>query len=360
MDIYIVSNDGTPELKYTNTISWSDAGNYPNGKMKTLTLTASDKLSDGTYTIYALSHTASDDSGYIIPSFTNENIATIEDYVLEYKSGNDTPEEIFAGSVELTVTDRTFTQEVVLNRQVAGAYFYVYNLPKIEGMTKDSELQLVASDRNDQLVLGNFANTDITGNGNNNGDNVNYVVNGKKSGNASTERVICKAKISDWFSNIEADEKGLVDKSQWISTNEASGRNGKEYVKGSIFSANFIIPFRSVDNQQTLKLILVEGGNELRTWNVNLQTDSDAPKSLSVYGEGGWPTIAETVNETKHYYSIVRNHLYCVGTKNSDGVNTTDLDDTTKDNDPEDLSKGENLTLKVNHNWEVIYKMELE
>lgn len=61
------------------------------------------------------------------------------------------------------------------------------------------------------------------------------------------------------------------------------------------------------------------------------------------------PDLEELANS----YSIVRNHLYTVGTKGTNDYNP-DTDE------PQDLSKGQELILKVNDNWELIHKMEVE
>jgi hypothetical protein len=96
-------------------------------------------------------------------------------------------EEIFAGSYELTVVEgEGFKKPVVLNRQVAGTFGYVNEIPYIADAAK---LRLVASDKNQQLVLGQFANFDLTGNGTGNDANVKYVINGMSS---NTDKVFSR------------------------------------------------------------------------------------------------------------------------------------------------------------------------
>lgn len=382
VDLYIVSTGETPEIVYTyNNDNWQNAATYTNGKMASINLKGNDKLAKGTYKVYALGY--SDDTDYIIPKFGNKNedgnitegetdIATIENYVLNYKEDKNVAEEIFAGSLDLTVgEDRNFSEAIILHRQVAGTYFYVYNLPMIKDLNTECKIQLVASDYNDQLVLGNFATADH-GNGNNSDTDVMYVVNGKKSVNPVGSNVVCEAKIGDWYSAIEEakdkDGNSIVDKANWKGSKEANRKGG--YVKGSIFASNFVMPFKNA-NKQTLTLQIVDkSGNPLRTWNVNLPKAPAAP----IYFDAEISAFTQSSEtEDVHNYSIVRNHLYCVGTKSKINPSTNpenpdpddpDPDDPDPDDPdpeiPQDLTVGQNLTLKVNHNWEVIYHMVLD
>lgn len=386
-------SDNKGKIVYTTAVDWKDASSYNHGKMKTVSLTGNDKLNHGSFKIYAYGY--SNPSDYKEFSFTKDTDFNENGVIAEYTDNKSTPEEIFGGSEDFTVDSDGFSTTLVLNRQVAGAYFYVYNLPMLDGLDTSCKLQLVASDVNDQLVLGCFANYDITGNGTGNDGHINYVVNGKKSAeNISNSKVICEAKISDWYSDIkDANNDGIVDviKTQtdtettyyWITTAEANkegstnSRQGKggAYVKGSVFASNFVFPFQKVDDQQTLTLKLVKSdGTEIHHWNVNLP-QSEFSSTLTAYGTNGFAAV-KSYSESKNYYSIVRNHLYSVGAKTKDGTNPgdnpgdnptpnpEDPDEPTPDpdepNNPQDLSKDQNIILRVNHNWEVIHKMELD
>ena len=82
--------------------------------------------------------------------------------VLKY-TGSSNAEEIFAGSAELSISDKKAgSATVILNRQVAGAFVYLKDIPYFEGATK---IELVASTTNNQLVLGQFANKNFESNG---------------------------------------------------------------------------------------------------------------------------------------------------------------------------------------------------
>jgi len=355
--LFIVNNG---EIVYTETVSdWMTDGvsdKYANGRQKKIVLEGDDKLAPGSYKIYAFGY--SNKSGYDLSPITSlkKKDRYTENITINYNAGNDVPEEIFAGSVDVTVgSDKTFTKSVVLNRQVAGGYVYAYNIPMDKNLDLDSRLELVASDANDQLVLGYFANVDLSSNGENSGNDVKYVVNGSKVGTPST--VICSAKLGDWYTEIrDNDGNGIVDDDAWIATADATDRQGGKYQKGSVFAANFIIPFEKIDGQQTLKLQLVKAdGSIIRFWNINLP---ELATRLFVWDGSDWK-LNSPANETTHTYSIVRNHLYSVGKKTKDG-NPDDPDTPDTPDEPEDLSKSQNINLRVNHNWEVIHKMEVE
>jgi len=122
----------------------------------------------------------------------------------------------------------------------------------------------------------------------------------------------------------------------------------------------------SVTGNSEAEYTISEGtGNEeiLRSWNINLASDDDQLGSDAVNGNYVWtlsqpnyePVQIEgtTMAEERTSYSLVRNHLYSVGEKGTDEWDP-DTDE------PEDLSKGQNLILRVNDNWELIHKMEVE
>ena len=99
----------------------------------------------------------------------------------------------------------------------------------------------------------------------------------------------------------------------------------------------------------------------VKSWRINLSSTDEqlgttaASNHVEVVNAKGIPAVFDGNGYEEKYdsYSIVRNHLYGVGVKSTDGY------DPDKDK-PEDLSKGQTLILKVNDNWELIHKMEIE
>ena len=111
-----------------------------------------------------------------------------------------------------------------------------------------------------------------------------------------------------------------------------------------------------------MELQLLDAENHIiKTWTVSIP-ESDVNK---VAANGATDASASIFN-------VVRNHMYNLGVKPSNG-GKTDPDPGNPDPDPkpdpdpdkpdpdkpEDLSKSQNLILKVNDNWEAIHKMEL-
>lgn len=374
--------DGAGNVKYVTTISnWDKDGSTPyttggHGRQTTIELKGADKLAAGTYKIYAVGYSATSD--YDLTKVTEVKkteegggkYTFSENMVLPIKGGdtNKIGEEIFAGQMKLTVEKgKGFKKPVVLNRQVAGAFAYVKDIPFMKGA---KYLKLVASAQNQSLVLGNFNSFDLTGNGSGNA-NVKYVVNGTNGKSGSETYVISTIDLNKWFTAIK-DEDGdnLIDAGEnWKnpcrpSSSPAAGTY-PTFQKGSAFGGEFVIPFAHVDGKQTLTLQLTKGnGDSLRSWKVNLgSTDVQLNQAITYWNSNWDSTITDTSANT---YSLVRNHLYGIGTRMNDeadpeqpGVDP-DPDPENPNDKPESLNNKQELVLKVNDNWEVIHGMELD
>lgn len=375
--LWICDNDG--KVVYVKEISeWNDnkvstvytTGGH--GRQTTIELTDADKLAAGTYKIYAVGY--SNNSDYTLDAVTSvaKEGTFKENMVLPIKDGatNKIGEEIFAGQMGLTVEQgKGFKEPVVLNRQVAGAFAYVKDIPFMEGARY---LKLMASAQNESLVLGNFNSFDLTGNGSGNGENVKYVVNGT-SGKSDGDYayVISTIDLNEWFTTIK-DEDGdnLIDAGDnWKNPYSSIGEGHPTFQKGSAFGGEFVIPFAHVDGKQTLTLQLTNaGGDVLRSWKVNLgSSDEQLKQTITCWNNSeakDWNTSLS--GESSSTYSLVRNHLYGIGTRMNDeadpeqpGVDP-DPDPEDPDDKPESLNNKQELVLKVNDNWEVIHGMELD
>lgn len=363
--------DGTGNVKYVKEISaWNTddvstvytTGGH--GRQTTIELTDADKLAAGTYQVYAVGY--SNSSAYTLTDVTNvtKESTFSENMVLLC---NTVGEEIFAGQMELEVeTGKGFKKPIVLNRQVAGAFAYVKDIPYM----KDAKyLKLVASAQNESLVLGNFNSVDLANNGSDNGEDVKYVVNGdngKADGNYAY--VISTIDLTQWFKEIkDSDSDNLIDAGEnWKNPYSSDGEGHPTFQKGSAFGGEFVIPFAHVDEKQTLTLQLTNvGGDPLRSWKVNLNSkDVQLNKEITYWNSNWDSTITDTSANT---YSLVRNHLYGIGTRMNDQANPnkpgTDPEPTDPENPndkPESLNNKQELVLKVNDNWEVIHGMELD
>lgn len=362
----IVCEKATNEVKYVTTINnWntdevsSVYTGSSHGRQKTILIPNAERLDEGTYTVYAFGYSSTseydaDDLKKITDVAKSTPTAKVT-FSSNVKLGTTTNsikgEEIFAGSKEMTVKENEgFNQSVVLNRQVAGTFGYFDKIPYVEGATT---LQLVAANRNKSLVLGNFSNFDLTSNGTGNGGNVKYVVNGADAA-ADGEKVIYSISLFNWFNAVkDGNSDGLID------NDETNWKGDKtKYAVGSVFGGTFLIPFeKSTTSTETFVLQLTNGTDVLKSWTVRLPEGDGqlaANYSLSKWAASGFTT--ENVIDNAKVYNVVRNHLYGIGKRNLD----TPVTPGTDPDKPEPLNKKQELTLRVNDNWEVIHQMEVE
>lgn len=371
------NNNNTGKVVYVKEISnWNDnkvstvytTGGH--GRQTTIELKDADKLADGSYKVYAVGYSSNSDYTLTNVTGVTKDGTFSENMVLPLS--NTVGEEIFAGQMELSVKDgKGFKKPIVLNRQVAGAFAYVKDIPFMEGA---KYLKLVASAQNESLVLGNFNSVDLTGNGSENTGNVKYVVNGTNGKSGSETYEISSIDLNEWFGETLADTNNdnLVDATNWKNPYKPEGEptvgTYPTFQKGSVFGGEFVIPFAHVAEKQTLTLQLTnEGGTVLRSWKVNLSSSDEQLSQTITYWNSNWDsTITDTSANT---YSLVRNHLYGIGTRMNDEADPEnpgkdpdpDPNPDPKDPDkPESLNNKQELVLRVNDNWEVIHGMELE
>lgn len=358
----IICDEDNNIVKEKTFTDWNDAdskvygtGSSAHGREATLTYTGDEKLVNGKYTIYAFGYSNNSDYANLTTEMNKltKNAKFSENTILNLKDGKG--EEIFAGSTAQFTIDndhKGFTQTVVLNRQVAGTFGYFDKIPYVAGAAK---LQLVASNGNTGLVLGGFNSFDLTGNGTGNNGHVNYVVNGTT---AATNNVVYTINLKDWFTDVKDDDHdGLIDDTNWA---KPAGYTKATFANGSVFGGTFLIPFAKVASANTFVLQLTDDANKvLKSWAVKLpSTDGQ----LSEYTLSSWNSatsvFANTPNtkDVADKYSVVRNHLYGIGKRSLDEPTTPGTDP----DKPEPLNKKQELTLRVNDNWEVIHQMELE
>lgn len=378
--LWICDNTGKKVVYVKEISNWNTGGSTPyetggHGRQTTIELKDGDKLAEGTYKVYAVGYSNSSD--YDLSAVTEVKKTEEGEGKYTFKENmvlplsNTVGEEIFAGQMELSVEDgKGFKKPIVLNRQVAGAFAYVKDIPYMKGA---KYLKLVASAQNQSLVLGNFNSVDLTGNGSENTGNVKYVVNGTNGKSGSETHEISSIDLAQWFTNIaDNDGDNLIDAGDnW--KNPYSSEGHPTFQKGSVFGGEFVIPFAHVDGQQTLTLQLTnEGGTVLRSWKVNLSSsDEQLAQTITCWNSVSTDWSTEVKGESANIYSLVRNHLYGIGNRMNDEA---DPENPGKDPDPEvpgenpdpdkdqpeSLNNKQELVLKVNDNWEVIHGMELD
>lgn len=383
--LWICDADGKVVVYVKNINDWNtssaayETGGH--GRQATIELKDADKLAAGSYKVYAVGYSNSSD--YDLSAVTEVKKTEEGEGKYTFKENmvlplsNTVGEEIFAGQMELSVEDgKGFKKPIVLNRQVAGAFAYVKDIPYMAGA---KYLKLVASAQNQSLVLGKFNSVDLTGNGSGNGTNVKYVVNGENGKSGSDTYVISTIDLNEWFGETLADTNNdnLVDATSWKNPYKPEGEptvgTYPTFQKGSVFGGEFVIPFAHVAGKQTLTLQLTNGdGDVLRSWKVNLSSsDEQLAQTITCWKSVSTDWSTEVTDESANIYSLVRNHLYGIGTRMNDQANPnkpgTDPDPTDPEetpepgkDQPESLNNKQELVLRVNDNWEVIHGMELE
>ena len=374
----LIYNADTKAIVKDEKKDWKTSTTYTNhGRQLTLTYKGNDRLEGGNYKVMAVGYSTNSDYIYELNVAGTDALTGkiySSDITATLKSGK-VPEEVFAGDAELKIgTDKKITNltkdeengvAVTLHRQVAGSFGYFQNIPaKVDGKTAKT-LRLV--DKNDVLTFNNFNSSFTTAEA----STIKYYVNGSKSAAApssdaqfkdgSNGYVLYSIDLNTWFPGGDKNSDGLLnaDDNNWKRPDDVK----TQVVKGSVFGSNFVIPFALTHEKSTMELqLLDEHETIIKKWTVSipeLDVNKDDTKGA--------------IDESASIFNVVRNHMYNLGVKTSTGTTTTpDPSNPTPDPDPdpkptpdpgkdepEDLTKSQNLILKVNDNWEAIHKMEL-
>lgn len=372
----LIYNTATKAIVKDENKDWKTSTTYTNhGRELTLTYKGEQRLGEGNYKVMAVGYSDNSDYTYDLnvagkDALTGKTYSS--DITATLNSGK-VPEEVFAGDADLKIgTDKKITNltpgeddgvAVTLHRQVAGSFGYFSNIPaRVNG--KDAKtLRLVVRGKNDKLTFNNFNSSFTTTN-----NNIEYYVNGSTSTGAplATDAkfynkedgyVLYSIDLNEWFKNGDTNHDGvLTNDDGW--THPTNVRT--TIVKGSVFGSSFIIPFALTHEKSTMELQLLDAeGNIIKTWTVSIPTsdvNDDDTKGA--------------IDESASIFNVVRNHMYNLGVKPSNGANPDpsnpdpepkpDPDPDKPDPDkPEDLTKSQNLILKVNDNWEAIHQMVL-
>lgn len=365
-------DDGANKNKvvYTYTLdNWNGtATNYytnGHGKKLTFTIPKADKLGEGKYVVTAVGY---NESNYTLKlpakgDVVDKNITAITPADAEAK-------EVFAGEKKFNVTpDKKIdvtdaskaiqSVDVTLHRQVAGAYGYFTSIPAKIGDTDVASIRMVSRSKNTVLTFGSFNSSFTTTDA-----HVMYMVNGSvpatktaKFLNGDEANVLFSAKITDWFPGGDENNDGVYDKKDTNWTKHYSG----SYLKGSVFASNFIVPFSATEGKSTLELQLLDAtGNVLYAWPVKLDASNDQigktgeTASADLFGAGTAMGFAETAD----VFSLFRNHIYSIGIHKQGTTNPDKTDPGT--DEPTDLSKIQNVVIRVNDNWEALHHMSID
>ena len=368
-------------------LDWKDSHVYTtggHGRRLTITLKGDDKIQTaGDYKIVAGGYSTGSDYTFAqdVKADASLKDQVYTDMTATLAADKDA-EEVFAGEAALTIDDKLNVGNktngelgvaVTMHRQVAGGFGYFQNVPAHIDGVKAKYLRLVMRSKNNVLTFNNF-NSDFT----TTNSNLKYVVNGSSSATGAPVADAHFSKGTNVFTNgDDAYTLYSIDLDQWFpygDTNNDGFLNVNDtwthlssvkvaLVKGSVFAGKFIVPFALTTGKNTMELQLLDKDkNILKVWNVTI------PDANTAEGNGVQDVSASIFN-------VVRNHMYNLGIKvdqnikpepgkpdpDPDPTPGPDPVDPTPDVDePEDLSKGQNLVLKVNDNWETIHQMGLE
>lgn len=374
----LIYNTDTKTIVKDAKLDWKKSATYDNhGRQLTLTYKGNERLSEGNYKVMAVGY--SDGSDYTYSLDVTGTAALTGNYsaITATLKADKVAEEVFAGDADLKInankdiTNLTSGEEdglaVTLHRQVAGSFGYFCNIPARVGGKDAKTLRLVVRDKNDMLTFKDFNSSFTTAEGN----TIKYYVNGSTSTGAALATdaqfkggengyVLYSINLNTWFPVGDENNDGLLNAEDKSWTHPESVKT--QVVKGSVFGSNFVIPFKYKDGKSTMELQLLDAaGNIIKTWTVSIpesDVNNDGNKGLT--------------DASNSIFNVVRNHMYNLGVKTSNGTtdpdpsnptpdpNNPDPEHPTPDTDkPEDLNKSQHLILKVNDNWEAIHNMEL-
>lgn len=366
-------DDGADKNKvvYIHTLdNWNGtATNYDtngHGKKLTFTIPKADKLGAGSYVVTAVGY----NEGNYTLSLPNKGDVVDKNITATTPTGAEA-KEVFAGEQKFNVTaDKKIegtdgskaiqSVDVTLHRQVAGAYGYFTSIPAKIGDTDVASIRMVSRSKNTVLTFGSFNSSFTTTDA-----NVMYMVNGSvpatktaKFLNGDEANVLFSAKITDWFPGGDENKDGVYDKKDTNWTKHYSG----SYLKGSVFASNFIVPFSATQGKSTLELQLLDAtGNVLYAWPVKLDASNDQisktgeTASADLFGTGTAMGFAETAD----VFSLFRNHIYSIGI-HKQGTTNPDPETPVPGDQPTDLSKIQNVVIRVNDNWEALHHMSID
>lgn len=374
----LIYNTDTKAIVKDKQLNWKDSKTYDNhGRQLTLTYKGTERLDAGNYKVMAVGYSDNSDYTYALDVTSADALSGTYSDITATLKANKVAEEVFAGDAALTIgTDKKITNltngeengvAVTLHRQVAGSFGYFQNIPASVNGKAAATLRLVVRDKNDKLTFNNF-NSSFTTTGN----TIKHYVNGSKSTDAALTSdaqfkdggngyVLYSIDLNTWFPGGDQNKDGLLnaEDTNWKHPDGVK----TQVVKGSVFGSNFVIPFALTHEKSTMELQLLDAaGDIIKTWTVSIPA-----KDVNTDATNG-----NVADESASIFNVVRNHMYNLGVKPSNGGKKDpdpsnpdpepkpDPDPDKPDPDkPEDLSKSQNLILKVNDNWEAIHQMVL-
>lgn len=360
VDVIIYNTDNNEVVFRKSLNNWKGISHkYTNGLQHTFSLKGDDKLKAGSYKVLAVGRSTG--SQYIYaPAFANLDKGATYTAPIKATFAGDA-EEVFAGELALSLDKdgKEFDASVVLHRQVAGGFGYFKNIPAAVNGKDAATLQLVTRTKNTTVAFENF-NSDFK----EAGAGAKYVVNGldaaapdaKFNGSVAVDGVVLyKITLSDWFEGLDTNGDGILNHlDNWRHPESVA----TALIKGSVFAGKFMIPFAQTEKASMELQLLAADGTILKSWGVKIpNSDINTNNALGV------------TDTSVSIFNVVRNHMYNLGVKmehnpgggtDPENPDPEPTDPENPDNKPEDLSKGQDIILQVNDNWEAIHNMELD
>lgn len=366
----VVRSQDDNKVVYIHTLdNWNDTATDYNtnghGKKLTFTIPKADKLGEGKYVVTAVGY---NEGNYKLNLPAKGDV--LDKNITATTQAGTEAKEVFAGEQKFNVTaDKKIegtdaskpiqSVDVTLHRQVAGAYGYFTSIPAKIGDTEVASIRMVSRSKNTVLTFGSFNRSFTTTDA-----NVMYMVNGSVPAtktanflNGEEANVLFSAKIADWFPGGDENNDGVYDKKDTNWTQHYTG----SYLKGSVFASNFIVPFSATQGKSTLELQLLDAaGKVLYAWPVKLDASNAqvGKKGETASANLSDPSTTMGFAETADVFSLFRNHIYSIGIHRQ---GTTNPDKTEPGTDePTDLSKIQNVVIRVNDNWEALHHMSID
>ena len=389
VEFLILKYGTTAEVVYRGCVDrWSDTDNQTSatytdginlGRQVEIVLKGDDLLEDGqTYVVYGVGYHTDSYGGYepfpgvkVGDSFARTESVTVP--------SDEAADEIFAGAEllrvengEIRISPNSYSEEgvgtVILRRQVGGTFGYFTHIPTT--VTKDgvnrrvATLRLVTTRRNKTAILAgfrsmedpeNFAQENVI-NGTTPRTDYDACLDGSTVNDAF---VVYDISLAKWFPGdgdlpLDANGDGYLDREDenWQMDTSRYPDNTIKLRRGSVFGDSFLIASAMYDADiqgglPTFQMQMLDiEGRILRSWNVLLRERlafQETRTLVSLDANGTVVITTEPNPETEYCYSLVRNHLYAMGSKANDFSNGGDA--------PVDLAATDTLVVDVQNEW---------
>lgn len=387
VDVIIMKRALTAEIVYKGTFrNWSDNDNktsvpYVNGeksgRQTEVILEGENMLEEGVeYIAYGVGFHSGTYGGYepfkglsLGDKFPNSEMVTVPD--------DNGVAEIFAGAQSFYVENEEIIANpedeeiseipaIRLRRQVAGLMGYYTRIPAVIEGKAVRAIRLVTPKVNKSIIFGGFRSlydpNDFSKLKVINGFNPRIDYDTRYYGSEANDAFIVANDIElcKWFPGgkngmpLDANGDGFLDgeDTNWKINEELEDAGIIRVLQGSVFNSCYWVPMSITQEEAdagipTFQLQLVGLNDEiLRYWNIEVRQAEEFAdtRTLVLPGKSGVPEVITEENpSTPITFNIARNNLYSMGAKNHEQSYGED--------EPIDLSMGEDLVIDVNPEW---------